>query len=95
MIEPTLHQLRHEELVKEMRRFVNCTMGTTRDGAMWIAGAEFADKNPSVEMMLNLFWFFDKHGLIANDLCFDPQHFMETVAKEHFPNFDYKTDRNK
>ena len=51
-------------------------------------GAKWADEHPSVETMLKLFWFFDKHGLIADDLCFDPRHFMKTVAKEHFGDFD-------
>ena len=50
--------------------------------------AQWVDENPSVETMLKLFWFFDSHGLIRDDLCFDPQHFMETVGKEHFPKFD-------
>ena len=42
------------------------------------------EKNPSVETMLKLFWEFDKHGLIRDDLCFDPEHFMETVIKFHW-----------
>lgn len=47
-------------------------------------GAEWSDKNPSVETLLKAFWEFDKHGLIKEDLCFDPEHFMRTVIKEHW-----------
>ena len=39
---------------------------------------------PSVEQLLHAFWMFDKHGLIKEDLCFDPEHFMETVILEHW-----------
>lgn len=46
-------------------------------------------KQLTTEDLLNIFWFFDEHGLIKEDLCFDPEHFMETVAKVHLPNFDY------
>lgn len=45
---------------------------------------QMVKKNPSVETMLKLFWEFDKHGLIRDDLCFDPEHFMETVIKFHW-----------
>jgi hypothetical protein len=37
------------------------------------------DNRPSVETLLQAFWMFDHHGLIKDDLCFDPEHFIETV----------------
>ena len=39
---------------------------------------------PSIELLMKVFRIFDKHGLIRDDLCFDPEHFMETVVKEHW-----------
>jgi hypothetical protein len=51
-------------------------------------GVDWAEENPSTELLLKIFWFFDKHGLIRDDLCFDPEHFMDTVAQEHLKGFD-------
>ena len=42
------------------------------------------DNRPSVEMLLHAFRMFDEHGLIRDDLCFDPEHFMETVIIPHW-----------
>ena len=46
------------------------------------------DPQPSTQTLLKIFWMFDKHGLIKDDLCFDPEHFMETVIKEHWDDWD-------
>ena len=95
-----IRQGRASEINKKAMEYANCPLdwyndrsyvGETNpwdDAHSFEDGANWADINPSVETMLRLFWFFDKHGLIRDDLCFDPQHFMETVAKEHFPDFD-------
>ena len=32
-----------------------------------------ASKAPSTKALLKIFWMFDKHGLIKEDLCFDPE----------------------
>lgn len=42
------------------------------------------DNRPTVETLLHVFRMFDQHGLIRDDLCFDPQHFMETVIIPHW-----------
>lgn len=34
--------------------------------------------------LLKAFKMFDKYGLIKEDLCFDPEHFIETVILEHW-----------
>jgi len=34
----------------------------------------------TTEDLLTIFKVFNKHGLIREDLCFDAEHFMETVA---------------
>lgn len=83
---------REEEIRKACEEIYNKLVldGTGTPKEFGEACMKWADEHPSVETMLKLFWFFDKHGLIADDLCFDPQHFMETVAKEHFPDFDMK-----
>ena len=31
------------------------------------------------DMVMKIFKVFDEHGLIKDDLCFDPEHFIETV----------------
>ena len=41
-------------------------------------------KAPDTQTLLKIFRMFDKHGLIKEDLCFDPEHFMETVIREHW-----------
>lgn len=46
-------------------------------------------KDLDTETLLNIFWFLDSYGLIDPNICFDPEHFMETVAKEKLPSFDY------
>ena len=51
-------------------------------------GIDWAEENPSTELLLKIFWFFDKHGLINHDLCFDPEHFIDTVAQEHLKKFN-------
>jgi len=33
---------------------------------------------------MQIFHEFEKHGLIRDDLCFDPEHFMRTVIVEHW-----------
>jgi hypothetical protein len=50
-------------------------------------GVDWAEENPSTELLLKIFWFLDMHGLIRDDLCFDPEHFMDTVAQEHLKDF--------
>ena len=45
-------------------------------------------KKPSVELLMKVFRVFDKHGLIRDDLCFDPEHFMETVVREHWMDYE-------
>jgi len=45
---------------------------------------------PSTETLLKVFWMFDEHGLIRDDLCFDPEHFMETVIKVHWKKWKKK-----
>lgn len=47
-----------------------------------------ASKAPSTKALLKIFWMFDKHGLIKEDLCFDPEHFMETVIREKWNNWN-------
>lgn len=39
---------------------------------------------PDTKTLLKIFWMFDKHGLIRDDLCFNPEHFMETVIRVHW-----------
>jgi hypothetical protein len=39
---------------------------------------------PSTELLMHAFEMFDKHGLIRDDLCFDPEHFMDTVIRPHW-----------
>jgi len=39
---------------------------------------------PPTELLMKVFRIFDKHGLIRDDLCFDPEHFMETVVRVHW-----------
>lgn len=46
------------------------------------------DVAPSVEVLMKVFRIFDSHGLIKNDLCFDPEHFMETVVLEHWNKYE-------
>ena len=41
-------------------------------------------KAPDTQTLLKIFRMFDEHGLIKDDLCFDPEHFMETVIREHW-----------
>ena len=45
-------------------------------------GVEWADKNPDWRLILKVFRLFDEHGLIRDDLCFDPEHFIRTVIME-------------
>ena len=83
---------REEEIKHAACEYINSDV--VRPENMYLAygdfvnGAQWSDEHPSVETMLKLFWFFDKHGLIKEDLCFDPEHFMETVAEEFLPAFD-------
>ena len=78
-----LYNERRKEINGAADNYDDETMGT---GNMFdfVRGAEWADKNPSVETLLKAFLEFDKHGLIKEDLCFDPEHFMRTVIKEHW-----------
>jgi hypothetical protein len=46
------------------------------------------ESKPSVETLLKAFHMFDEHGLLKGDLCFDPQHFMETVILPHWYDCD-------
>ena len=34
------------------------------------------------EEILKIYKIFEEHGIIRNDLCFDPEHFIETVVIE-------------
>ena len=43
---------------------------------------------PSVKLLMKVFRIFDKHGLIRDDLCFDPEHFMETVVRYHWNDYE-------
>lgn len=43
----------------------------------------------TTEDLLNIFWYLDSRGLIDPNICFDPEHFMDTVVKEKLPDFDY------
>ena len=43
---------------------------------------------PDTQMLMKVFHIFDKHGLIRDDLCFDPEHFMETVVREHWNDYE-------
>lgn len=45
---------------------------------------------PSTEVLLKIFWMFDEHGLIKDDLCFDPEHFMDTVIRVHWKKWKKK-----
>lgn len=80
-----LYNERQKEINGAACDYDDKTMGT---GNLFdfVEGAEWADKNPSVENLLKVFWEFDEHGLIKDDLCFDPEHFMRTVIKEHWNN---------
>lgn len=49
-------------------------------------GAIWADNNPCLETLLKVFYMFDEHGLFKDNLCFDPQHFIETVIIPNFNN---------
>ena len=51
-------------------------------------GALVREFRPSTELLMKVFRIFDKHGLIRDDLCFDPEHFMETVVREHWNDYD-------
>lgn len=42
---------------------------------------------PSTELLMHAFKMFDEHGLIKDDLCFDPEHFIDTVIRPHW--FDW------
>ena len=46
------------------------------------------EEAPSTELLLKVFRLFDEHGLIRDDLCFDPEHFMETVIRPHWFDCD-------
>lgn len=46
------------------------------------------ERVPDTQTLLKVFRIFDKHGLIRDDLCFDPEHFMETVVREHWNDYD-------
>lgn len=82
-----------EYLAEERKKEINGAADNYDDETMGTGnmfdfkeGAEWSDNNPSVETLLKAFWEFDKHGLIKEDLCFDPEHFMRTVIKEHWNN---------
>lgn len=45
---------------------------------------EIREDAPSTELLMHAFEMFDKHGLIRDDLCFDPEHFMDTVIRPHW-----------
>ena len=45
---------------------------------------------PSTETLLKIFWMFDEHGLIRDDLCFEPEHFMDTVIRTHWKKWKKK-----
>ena len=76
---------RKEELKIASKEHIAIFHGTPR--VLWMAGAEYADSHPSIETMLDLFWFFKEKGLIDPHLCIDPEHWMKTVAKEFFSEF--------
>lgn len=58
---------------------VNCAgIGDFSIGAIW------ADHHPSISTLLKVFNMFEEHGLIKDDLSFDPEHFIRTVI---IPNF--------
>jgi hypothetical protein len=86
----------NNERIKELKiaskEYVAQNSGTPR--VMWMAGAEYADSHPSTETMLDLFWFFEEKGLIDPQLCFDPEHWINTVAKEFFPEFRKQRHEN-
>ena len=42
------------------------------DGMVW------GVNHPSVEVIMKIFKIFDKHGLLKDDLCFDPEHYIRT-----------------
>lgn len=84
---------RKEELKIASKEYITHHSGTPR--VIWMAGAEYADSHPSTEMMLDLFWFFNEKGLIDPQLCFDPEHWISTVAKEFFPKFRKQRHESK
>ena len=43
---------------------------------------------PTVGVLMKVFRIFDDRGLIRDDLCFDPEHFMEMVVREHWRDYD-------
>ena len=45
---------------------------------------EIREDTPSTELLMHAFEMFDKHGLIRDDLCFDPEHFIDTVIRPHW-----------
>lgn len=46
------------------------------------------EEAPSTSLLLKVFHLFEKHGLIRDDLCFDPEHFMDTVIRPHWFDCD-------
>lgn len=38
------------------------------------------------DIVLEIFRIFDKHGLFRDDLCFEPEHFIETVVVPELKN---------
>ena len=47
-------------------------------------GMEYADEHPDWRTILKAFWMFEQRGLIKEDLCFDPEHFIKTIIMEHW-----------
>lgn len=85
-----LNERRAEEIRNKCREIESQFGDTTNNDTLSLymrafrEGVEWAEKTPSTNMLLQLFKFFEKHGLIRDDLCFDPEHFMETVVKVHW-----------
>ena len=59
-------------------------------GMELISQEKHREECPSTEVLLKIFWMFDEHGLIKDDLCFDPEHFMDTVIRVHWKKWKKK-----
>ena len=68
----TINKDRTEELLQQLTDYVT-------------ECKEFA---PSTKLLMKVFRVFDRHGLIRDDLCFDPEHFMETVVRFHWNDYE-------
>ena len=81
MTREELLEMREYDIAKESTKYWDKNQNNDEVSIMtaFEDGAEWSDRHPDWRLVLKVFNLFDKHGLIKDDLCFDPEHFIRTV----------------